>query len=443
MKHKIITSVGYGNTGSSVVTNLLEEFSNVLPIGGSEFEFLFIHEADGLMDLYNAFSEGHRLKIDTAIKRFITLVNTLYFSNPSGPCYSKFFNGTFLNHTKEFLSDLGIISWDGYWHRIYEGSIENHIISLYKNKKFKKALLNSPYSLYEPYAWTPSYEEKTTMFYSYATPEDFIKAARKYLNSLFDEYDKECKYEYLMVDQLLPPYKLDIYTQFFEDIFAIVIDRDPRDLYFANEAFWNSGYIPSNSVESFIKWIKLSRNYSKESRNVLYLNFEDFIYCYEKTTQKIFDFIGISKDNWTKKKTCFIPEKSITNTRTWLRYELSDEDQYIFENIQKIESELKDFLFDYSEDLLHESFEKKKTSITTKIHKQVASKKVPAIKAITSFAVSSTKFVRNGKNTGIAKQLLFICIFPVDFLKEFAKSVLKYFYYKFLGKKEVIYKSYF
>ena len=69
---KIITCTGFGNSGSSAVTDLLSEFNNIIIIP-HDFECTFIHETDGLYDLECAIKEGHRLKVDLAVKRFILL----------------------------------------------------------------------------------------------------------------------------------------------------------------------------------------------------------------------------------------------------------------------------------------------------------------------------------------------------------------------------------
>ena len=44
---KIISCTSFGNSGSSVVTDILKEFSNVKNVAGSSLEFTFLHEQDG------------------------------------------------------------------------------------------------------------------------------------------------------------------------------------------------------------------------------------------------------------------------------------------------------------------------------------------------------------------------------------------------------------
>jgi hypothetical protein len=45
---KLLTCTGYGFTGSSAGTNILEEFQTVKSLG-DKFECAFLHEADGMI----------------------------------------------------------------------------------------------------------------------------------------------------------------------------------------------------------------------------------------------------------------------------------------------------------------------------------------------------------------------------------------------------------
>ena len=70
---KIITCAGYHGTGSSLITDLLKEFSNVKSFG--EYEFRFLQDPNGVGDLEERLiNNNSRLNSDRAIydfKRFI------------------------------------------------------------------------------------------------------------------------------------------------------------------------------------------------------------------------------------------------------------------------------------------------------------------------------------------------------------------------------------
>jgi len=109
---EIITCTGYGFTGSSAATNILEEFENIESLN-AEFECTFLHEPDGIQDLENALREGHRLKCDLAIKRFLRLANTLNKQRP----FRKYFNNNFVRHSEAFIDSICTAHWNGNWHR--------------------------------------------------------------------------------------------------------------------------------------------------------------------------------------------------------------------------------------------------------------------------------------------------------------------------------------
>ncbi len=342
---KIISCAGFGGTGSSIVTDFFREFSNVYSVGGNGLEFFLLHEPDGIKDLENALVEGHRFKVDFAIKRFKKLIENLNYHNPSGPNYKEFFNGKFLKITNEYLDSLGIIEWqEGFWHRIFEGN-ENKVYRFIKNLRFQKHV-KKYYSLYEPDDWKPMYTGYATQYYCNITREDFILKTKTYLIKLFSEIKTDA--EYLLFDQLFPPAATE-YMDYFDNAKAIVVERDPRDLYFANKVFWGLGFIPFKDIDTFIGWFKNTRNTIKESENVCLVKFEDFLYETEKTTKKIINFIGIDQKNHNKTNTFFFPEKSITNTQLYRKYVLENTSiqNRMLSNINMIETNLKEYLYDF------------------------------------------------------------------------------------------------
>ena len=71
VKVKLVTSTGYGWSGSSVIYNYLQEFDNVC-VMPEYFEFRMVQEPDGISDLeYNLVENNHRDNTNHAIKQFI------------------------------------------------------------------------------------------------------------------------------------------------------------------------------------------------------------------------------------------------------------------------------------------------------------------------------------------------------------------------------------
>lgn len=345
---KIISCAGFGNTGSSIVTDFFSEFSCVKTVGGSSFEFMLLHENDGIRDLEYAVTEGNRLKTDLSIKRFIKLVNRLNYANPSGANYKEYFNGHFLEYTYDYLNSLGIIKWNnGWWHRIYEIDGENKFKKILNQEKFKKITKKNKYSLYESDTWRPSYLNYTEEMYCKIEKKEFKEKTKLYLEKLFLEIAKDG--EYLLFDQLFPTEVNQEYLEYFDFAKVIIVDRDPRDLYFMNKVFWGSGYIPSEKVELYINWFTKTRNNLSNNENILYLKFEDMIYETEKTQKKLCDFIGIEISKHDNPNTNLFVEKSITNTQVYNRYAITNKeiDEKIKNDLIEIEKQLNKYLYSF------------------------------------------------------------------------------------------------
>ena len=349
----VLTCTGYGGTGSSAATNLLEEFSSVLSFGNC-FECTFIHEADGIRDLEKALDEGHRLKVDLACKRFLNLVQRLSKQAP----YKEHFSSDFYKKSLQYLNNLGIIKYDGLWDRAFEatplskrGKLRHKLTRGVFNTLYKNKTCNT----YEPDGWQLHYYPITPCYYG-NKPSNFYEETKKYLSSLLKLEQLNAKY--VLIDQLLPCYDLREYSTYLHKIKTIVIDRDPRDLYALSKAEWGTRFIPTQNVDVFIEWYKATRclnktkqnktkqnktkqNKTREENFCLFMNFEELVYDYDTSLAKIKNFIGLSSAEHIKKLQCFDPNKSIRNTQIYKKCPMLGED------IKKIEIQLSDFCFDF------------------------------------------------------------------------------------------------
>ena len=147
-----------------------------------------------------------------------------------------------------------------------------------------------------------------------------------------------------MVDQLLPASEIYRFFPYFDDIKVIVVERDPRDLYILEKCEWKGTIIPTQDAETFCKWYKYTRAHRKtevfDPQKVMLLQFEDLIYKYDETTEKLKAWLGLDNDTHIYGKEKFDPQVSIKNTRTWEKYDVGND-------LQIIESELKEYLYRY------------------------------------------------------------------------------------------------
>ncbi|HDS7250358.1 TPA: hypothetical protein QH439_003468, partial [Morganella morganii subsp. morganii] len=120
--------------------------------------------------------------------------------------------------------------------------------------------------------------------------------------------------DFIVFDQIIPSNNVDKYNNYFNDIKVIIVDRDPRDLYILNEALWKEKWIPSDSLDTYIEWFQLLRENKTANEDVIYMQFEDFIYNYDTTIRTVCDFCNIDIANHQWKNKYFDPSVSIKNT---------------------------------------------------------------------------------------------------------------------------------
>ena len=92
-------------------------------------------------------------------------------------------------------------------------------------------------------------------YFSYISEEQFLALTKKYTNSLFEAANVE-NAPFFMVDQLVPASNIARYTRYFDDLLAIIVERDPRDLYIREKLGpWLT--TPIDSVEDFCSWFQI------------------------------------------------------------------------------------------------------------------------------------------------------------------------------------------
>jgi hypothetical protein len=426
---KLITCTGYGGTGSSAGTNILWEFESVKDIDNDEFTFL--HEADGIADLENSLAEGHRLKTDLAIKRFIKLSHNLSLLRQ----YKIRFNGKFKQYAIEFIDSIVKCRWKGWWHRAFEvepvSKIDDFNIKLAQGT-YDLLTKSSQYNLYEPDLWYPQYKPQITEYYSNFQNEQeqtfFIKQVKHFTARLLQEENINEKYKYIMLDQAIPPVSISKYLRYWDDPRVIVIDRDPRDLYVINKAFWGYGFIPMNSVDEFIKWYSATRclreNEPVNSECCLFLNFESLVYDYDNTLNRIMNFIDLPAADHVYKLKYFNPDLSKQNT---MIFKCRPD---FYDDVSKIEKELSPYCYPYPDNYIPQNISNSNISVqkvyeiiadipyTGRIPKKLKRHSIGILFRMTNF-YQYFKERRNRNGLRFLKFLIKISIFalilPLDF----------------------------
>lgn len=331
---KLLTCASYYGTGSSAVTNLIDECDNVHDMG--DYEFRFVQDPDGICDLeYNLVLNNHRHNSGYAIKRYEKNVKFLA-GGKFVKKYNRFFGNKWKDLSKEYVDRLVAIRYKGIWHQELRDKGKFAYFIERTINKIAHALfcINTErgISLY-----------KNNINYATFPGDKFYEITRDYIDALFSCANKDCK-EFVMADQLVPPSNTSHYLRFFNDLKVVCVDRDPRDLFLLEKEVWHGTVIPKN-VDEFCVWFRTTREHRKyendDPSRIMRISFEDMIFKYDEMIEKILRFAGIDKAHHTKEKTFFNPDVSIKNTQLYKKMTKHAQDIVI------IEEQLRDFLYPF------------------------------------------------------------------------------------------------
>lgn len=339
MQVQTVGVCGYFSTGSSAVLDLLCEFSEVQVF--DDFEFTIAVEPDGLMDLdFHLNSYRKYVNSFIAIRRFRMLMCSIFHSKTSVE-YRKATKGKIKRLTDSYLSEITQVSWRGLAlasvisipRKCIKKFIQMILLLMCRRKIYCTPLANI-------HMWVCRKNMQMSSF-----PENFLYHTKKYINSILQEMGRDPQ-KITVLDQAFDAQDPVSSFKYYDNPKAIIVERDPRDLYlFAKYYLPYTGHgrlIPTDNVEDFIKYYKLSRKRPPSdvmNKDILRVNFESLVYDYEDTVLHISKFIGI-KDH-ERKGSFFIPDMSRNNTQLFKKYLSNKQD------IKAIESELFEHIFPF------------------------------------------------------------------------------------------------
>lgn len=327
----IIGACGFGSTGSSVVSDFLKEYDSISTI--DDLEFTWVSAIDGLIDLEQALMHPHSRTGDSikAIQRFTELAEKKKHSYEIHGIPAD----VFMRSVNEFIDAITMVKWNWYQSSNYVVRSRHFIKAL----MIRKIIPKREKKLGRQINCWPMEEVRFSVM-----PENFYDAAKKHIRDLLSAMGADLE-KPLVLDQPFPGNNPQACFPFYEDPYAIVVDRDPRDNYvFANtRLLGRNHFMPVQPVEDFIRYYRALRNhqpYQQPNNRVLRLQFEEMVYEYDIATKRIKDFLKLP-DN-PNPRSIFDPALSIANTQVFRRFP-----QYA-EDIKKIEAALPEYLFDFS-----------------------------------------------------------------------------------------------
>ena len=336
--NKIIIPTGYMGSGSSAVTDLVAEFKNCK----NEFktyEYVLLHCPNGLFDLEDKLLIGNNaIRSDEAIRTFENQMKKLYnkkfwwVGN-----YKKIIGNDFMNITNAYINSLINFHYDGYWYMNEEVNAKM-FFKLLVRKPLKVLTLNT-------IKFKKILKYNDGMKICLPTKEEFYEKSKNYIYKIIEKISRG--EENVVLDQFLLPFNLFRIDNYFDDnVRAIVVQRDPRDVFILNKYIWpqKNFEIPvPKDVHEFCKYYKAMRKSEKESLSskILRINFEDLIYKYEETVNLVMKHLDFTKDMHINKKQRFNPDLSIKNTQLFNGSNKYDKEMKV------IEQELKEYLYEF------------------------------------------------------------------------------------------------
>ena len=333
---RIIVPAGYMSSGSSAITDIVSEFRDCQNEYKS-FEYILLHCPNGLFDLEDKLLRGNNaIRSDEAIRSFESQMNKLYdkkfwwVGN-----YKTVIGNDFKKITKDFISNIEQFNYPGYWYTHEEVNTKMFLKLLvrkpfkviFKNKKFKKIL---------------RYDDG--MRISFIKDKEFYRYSHDYIYKIIDEISNGKKN--VILDQFLLPFNLYRIDNYFDDrLRVIVVERDPRDVFFLNKYISRDRGLEvpfPTDVDEFCEFYKNMREseHKSDSSKILRVRFEDLIYNYDEMIKKITKFLEFKENDHINKKSRFNPDISIKNTQLFRKEIFSDENKII-------EKKLKDYLYDF------------------------------------------------------------------------------------------------
>lgn len=341
---KIIIPTGYMGSGSSAVTDLFSEIDGVNAEKGS-FEYVLLHCPNGVFDLEDKLLIGNNaLRSDEALHSFARTMRQLYDKTYWWVGhYNVNIGKEFWDVTEHYINELIEFKTDSYWY--YQENVTLKMVPQLIKNRIVRILTRGRVRTSKVVRYSP-------MWLSFITDERFYELTRQYIYQLMGLLGFET--ESIVLDQLLLPFNLYRMENYFkENAEAFVVERDPRDVFVINKYFWPKQdaivAYPTDAIE-FCDYYRKLREMEKPTLNphVHRIKFEDLIYKYEETVDKVFNILDWDKSRHVRKREKFQPERSINNTQLFLQSE-----QYRKE-CKIIEQELGEYLYLFPYQIEHD-----------------------------------------------------------------------------------------
>ena len=275
---KTIIIIGSGYSGSSAVYEFLK-ISNFFFDPFPSQEFSITYDPGGIMELENCIQENFTPNKNTiAYKKF--LQNIRYYTNKPSELKPgknlKIDNNNLYVMLTDYLDSITDIKYEGYSnYLIFNDTVIKNLVRKIKKKFAKK------------------HKGEMVLF---CEINEFKKKTKEFFDVLFLK-NNEKKMD-VILNQAGCIWSPISSTKYFPNPKAIVIYRDPRDIFSEFRGKTANSY-PGTNVDQFCSWyenimLKINKDEINQS-NVLKVNFEDFVLENKEVIKKIYDHVEIKE----------------------------------------------------------------------------------------------------------------------------------------------------
>jgi hypothetical protein len=333
---RVIDLSGYSFTGKSAVYDLISEWDGYYS-HGKEFEFDLIRVQGGLLDLRQALTQEHwsPVRSSEAVRNFLRLVhhiggdrNLLSRLTRSGASYDHYFPG-FSLLTNEFVGSLVEASWQCEWPFALYSRDKEYLTAVKLARKF-------------------GFSRADTVYLARLSEAEFDAKSREYFERLFAPIAAK-EFRWLVLNNAFEPFSPERSIDFFGHAKAIVVDRDPRDVYISAlragkiEGSQVGLAVTGGSVSNFIRRFRIYRSSATaKSPHVYRMQFESLVLDYEAAVKRLRAFLGDAPLATTSQGPAFDPVNSARNVGQWKRLD----DLRLLDDVAIIKSELSAYCLD-------------------------------------------------------------------------------------------------
>ena len=285
-----------GNSGGGAIHDYLlsrEDFAS--PCHGEEMRL--ISDPYGIENLYqnfyNNFSINNAAESIYQFKKYCENLNNLKTDKLKKS--KKVYGENFLDLSFNYIKEIKKIE--------YIGLPQYKRISLNQIEKFKSKInikiFKKKYNEYKSFKMILPVEK-----------ELFIIKTKKLFINFFKSKINNIKNKNIILDQATNYWKPSIAFKYFDNLKIIQVNRDPRSIFYSMKSRGSFAY-PGYDINLFIRWykniLKIKNQINrKHKKNIMQINFEDFVLKFKSSSEKINKFLNIKKlknTNFDLKKT--------------------------------------------------------------------------------------------------------------------------------------------